>query len=292
MYGVSNSLRALENEAESQRRAAAWYHSTELRLRLTFTNAYSGDLHIYAIDWDSQNRRERIVVNDGTTTTTVDLASSFVDGAWLHVPVNVPAGGVVTITATKTGGLTAVISGVFLGGAGAPPATPTPGPELQGDWVGRLGSRGYALAAWNNNSDRLNMPQVAVAITQGTRYRWDSSTNSLRALENEAESQRRAAAWYHSTELRLRLTFTNAYSGDLHIYAIDWDSQNRRERIVVNDGTTTTTVDLASSFVDGAWLHVPVNVPAGGVVTITATKTGGLTAVISGVFLGGAGAPP
>jgi YD repeat-containing protein len=199
---------------------------------------------------------------------------------------------VVTITATKTGGLTAVISGLFLGGAGAPPATPAPGPELQGDWVGRLGSRGYALAAWNNSSDRLRIPQVSLSIQQGTRYRWSSNTSSLRALENEVESQRRAAAWYHSTELRLRLTFSAAYSGDLHIYAIDWDSQNRRERITVNDGSTTSTVDLSGSFVDGAWVHVPINVPAGGVVTITATKTGGLTAVISGLFLGGAGAPP
>jgi hypothetical protein len=103
---------------------------------------------------------------------------------------------------------------------------------------------------------------------------------------------RRAAAWYHSTELGLRVNFTAAYTGDIHLYVIDWDSQGRRQRVTVDDGTRSSTVDLTSSYVNGVWIHVPVNVAPGGSVTITATKTAGLTAVISGVFLGGPGAPP
>ena len=48
---------------------------------------------------------------------------SFSKGDWVTFPVNVAAGGTVTITATETAGTNAVLSGIMLGGAGAPPAT-------------------------------------------------------------------------------------------------------------------------------------------------------------------------
>jgi hypothetical protein len=73
----------------------------------------------------------------------------------------------------------------------------------------------------------------------------------------------------------------------LHIYAIDWDTTSRRQEVTVDDGEGAVTVNLSSAFNAGAWIHVPIEVPAGGSVTVVATKTGQHNAVISGLFLGG-----
>ena len=57
--------------------------------------------------------------------------------------------------------------------------------------------------------------------------------------------------------------------------------------MVVDDGNGARTVLLTSSFRDGAWMHFPISVPAGGVVTIRVDKTNGANATLSGLFLGG-----
>ena len=46
----------------------------------------------------------------------MSLTTSFHDGAWLSFPINVVAGGMVTIHVDRTAGQ-ATLSGVFLGGA-------------------------------------------------------------------------------------------------------------------------------------------------------------------------------
>jgi len=43
---------------------------------------------------------------------------------------------------------------------------------------------------------------------------------------------------------------------------------------------------ITTNFSAGAWLQLPVNLPAGGSLTITATKNVGMNAVLGGVFLG------
>jgi YD repeat-containing protein len=267
---------------------------------LDFTDAYTGDLHLYALDWDSSDRRQTITVNDGTTSTVIDLTSSFNDGAWTHYPITVTAGGTITITIDRTAGGNAVLSGLFLGnnGSSSPepepdpdpePEPPPPAPEMQGDWVGVVGADGYGLAAWDDTTDLVSLPNATLTVEQGNRYRWVASTTDIRALEAPDQSQRRAATYYHSTQIRLRLDFTDAYTGDLHLYALDWDSSDRRQTITVNDGTTSTVIDLTSSFNDGAWTHYPITVTAGGTITITIDRTAGGNAVLSGLFLGNNG---
>ena len=288
LWGVFGDVRALEREDEGERRAAAWYDTNELRLRLDFNAPFTGDLHLYAIDWDNQGRRERITVDDGSIQT-VDIASSFVDGRWIAVPISVGSGESVSVTVTKTAGLTAVLSGLFLGGAGTPPPIGPP-PSGNGDWVGVRGADGYDLLAWNDQVDLAATQGRTVSLLQGARWSWGGSTE-LRALESPDESQRRATAWYHSTELRARIDFPTAYTGNLHVYVIDWDDQGRRQRMTVDDGRGPQVLDLTSTFVGGSWVSFPIQVASGGSVSITATKTAGLTAVMSGIFLGGAGGP-
>ena len=117
---------------------------------------------------------------------------------------------------------------------------------------------------------------------------WTSSTTDKRALEGPKGPGREAATYYDPNELSLTLTFKEAYTGQLHLYAVDWDGEARRETISI--GAQTALLD--ESFHSGAWVSFPIEVSTGGTVTITVQRTAGSNAVLSGLFLGGSGAPP
>jgi hypothetical protein len=196
-------------------------------------------------------------------------------------------------------GANAVLSGLFLGGAGTPPTPPPPPPPPyetapQGSWVGTYGVEGYDLAAWNGTSGDLAVLPAGVTTTleQGVRATWAASTSDIRALQAPSGSERRATTLADASQVRVRLKFTSPYSGTLHLYAVDWDSTARRQTVTVNDGTTTKTISITGSFNAGAWMHVPVSVGANGAVVVTVNRVAGANAVLSGLFLGGAGTPP
>ena len=239
-----------------------------------------------------------MIVNDGTTTKTVAITTDFSAGAWMHFPVSVGSGGSVLITVNRVAGANAVLSGVFLGGAGTPPSPPPPPPPPyetapQGSWVGTVGVNGYDLAAWNGAAgDLAVMPPATITLEQGVRATWAGSTTDVRALQAPTGSERRATTLADTAQVRLRLSFGAPYAGTLHLYAVDWDSTARRENVIVNDGTTTKTVAITTDFSAGAWMHFPVSVGSGGSVLITVNRVAGANAVLSGVFLGGAGTPP
>jgi hypothetical protein len=279
----TEEARALRSPDGLTREAATYYDPNELRLALKLTTAYTGNLRLYALDWDSTARRETITVNGQTAT----LSSPFNQGAWVTFPISVAAGETVTIVVDRTAGANAVISGVFLGDAGAPP-TIASASAPQGSWVGAYGSAGYDLGAWNGESDVADMPNASLGLAQGSRYVWASKTSDVRALENPNTLTREAATYYDPNQLRLALKFTTAYTGNLRLYALDWDSTARRELISV-DGQTAM---LSSSFNQGAWVTFPISAAAGETVTIVVDRTAGANAVLSGVFLGDAGSPP
>ncbi|MCP3975296.1 MAG: hypothetical protein GY720_12495, partial [bacterium] len=186
---------------------------------------------------------------------------------------------------TRTGGANAVLSGIFLGNDIPSPPPPPPPPGL-GDWVGTYGADGYVLAAWNRRTDLVSPDFPAIALVKGRRYRWSSSTADDRALTSPDDSERRAATYYQKTKVEIELTFASDYTGTIHLYSLDWDDNGRRQSITVDDGNGPQTVNLTESFADGAWSHFSIDVPAGGTVLITATKTAGANAVIGGIFLG------
>jgi hypothetical protein len=124
-------------------------------------------------------------------------------------------------------------------------------------------------------------------ILQGQRHRWSASTTQVRALENEAQTQRRAASYWHDSEVRVRIDFATAFNGRINIYALDWDTNARRQTVSVTCGSTTQTLALTTSFNQGAWLHFTVSAAAGTSCTIAAKRTAGANAVIAGIFLGG-----
>ena len=90
-----------------------------LRLRLNFANAYAGTLHLYALDWDKVTRRQTVTVSNGSSSQTIAIGDAFNQGAWLHFPVNVAAGGALTITVNDTGTPNVLVAGLFLAGHNA-----------------------------------------------------------------------------------------------------------------------------------------------------------------------------
>jgi hypothetical protein len=68
----------------------------------------------------------------------------------------------------------------------------------------------------------------------------------------------------------------------LELYAVDWDTTARREIITVNGESAV----LSNEFHEGAWVSFPIEVAAGGTVTITVDRLAGSNAVLSGIFLG------
>jgi len=132
----------------------------------------------------------------------------------------------------------------------------------------------------------MSLPQASLSLDQGSRFQWSPGTTDLRALQSPDGSTRRAECFYFDSEVRIRLTFTNAYSGTLHIYVVDWDGLGRRENVTVNDGSGPRTAVISTDFSQGAWINVPVSVAAGGAVSIVVSRTAGVNAVVSGIFLG------
>ena len=110
---------------------------------------------------------------------------------------------------------------------------------------------------------------ATLVVEQAGRTRWSSSTTNVRALQGPGGVGRRAAAWSHASELRLRIDFAAAWSGDLHLYALDWDDRGRRQTVTVDDGSGPRVAVHDSAFTGGLWTHAPVTVPAGGSVRIT-----------------------
>lgn len=272
--------RALPSPDGLTRTAATYYDNNQIQVKLTFHAAYTGNLRLYAVDWDSGGRQESVAIG-GQSAIFSNKWGAFSKGQWAIFPVSIAAGGSVTIAVTRQAGANAVLSGIFLGDEGAPPAmAPTSAP--QGNWVSTYGSAGYDLAAWNGSSDLSSLPGASVSMGQGSRYLWNASTSEVRALESPNGLTREAATYYDGNQLRLNLKFNSAYTGNLRLYAVDWDSHVRRELI----GVGGQTAALSSDFNQGGWVTFPISVAAGETVPIVVDRTAGANAVLSGIFLG------
>jgi hypothetical protein len=276
----TSDTRALPSSNGLMRTAATYYDSNQIQVKLSFKAAYTGNLRLYAVDWDSRGRQEEITVGGRSVVFSGQNWGEFSRGQWAIFPISVEAGESIMITVTRQAGVNAVLSGIFLGDEGPPP-TVASSSAPQGDWVGVYGSTGYDLAAWNGSSDLVSLPSASLSLTQGSRYVWSSSTGDVRALQSPSGLTREAATYYANSQLRLALRFNSAYTGDLHLYAIDWDSHARRELISV-DGQTA---ELSSDFNQGAWMTFPISVAAGETIPIVVDRTAGANAVLSGVFL-------
>jgi hypothetical protein len=179
------------------------------------------------------------------------------------------------------GGLNAVLSGIFLDDD--PQVSPQWSEDPQGDWVDEgYGRDGFVLAAWDSSgvgpggSDVVSgLPAGAsVRLGQGSRWTWDAATTDVRALRSPDGAGRRAATWYHPTELQASMSFPSPYTGVMRLYMVDWDiTAVRRQTVTVDDGSGPQTVVIDESFNQGAWVEFPLTTSTS--VSITVTNDGG-----------------
>ena len=130
---------------------------------------------------------------------------------------------------------------------------------------------------------------------QGSRYQWAPNTTDVRALQSPDGTTRNAAAYYDPKEVKVKLGFATAYSGNLRLYAVDWDSPARRETITVERRLGAAHVPLNTELQQRRVGHFPgqcrrrrdgVDHRVNNIVPATTN------AVLSGIFLGEIGAPP
>ena len=279
--------RALQKSANANDRiAATWFSTSAFTIDLNFAGGASHQIALYTIDYDSLNRSERFDVVDAGTGAVLDSrsVSGFSGGQYLVWNVS----GHVQIRATNVTGINGVVSGIFLGGA-SPAASAQfvkMDPTTKGAWRAVYGSEGFLLAA-----DGTQQPSYGqVALAGQSQYTWAASTTDARGLQKAANaSDRIAATWYADTAFTIDLNLAPGTPHQVALYALDYDSLNRAERVDVIDASTGTVLDSrnVATFSGGQYLVWTVN----GHVQIKVNTVAGMNAVVAGVFLGGA-APP
>ena len=149
----------------------------------------------------------------------------------------------------------------------------------QGRWRGTYGAGGYALAGV-----ATSLPSFASIQLAG---------QSLSDLERGADARSRdgnARRGPSSGDLVQRLVatidlrLTDDRPRQVALYLLDWDTTSRAQRIDVIDAVTGALLDSrdAAGFAGGHYLVWTIR----GHVRLEVVRSGGLNAVVSGVFIG------
>lgn len=147
-----------------------------------------------------------------------------------------------------------------------------------GNWKGTYGGDGYNIV-----NEAMSLPSnVNVKVSGHSARTWTSSTTDNRAPESVVGSDRVAARWESQSGFTVDIEITDGQPRRMALYALDWDGNNRSQRIDVIDAATNTLLDSRSisSFYRGQYLVWDLN----GHVKIRVNRTGAKTAVISGLY--------
>jgi hypothetical protein len=259
--------------------ASAYYSASSFTIDVNLTDGQLHQIALFLVDWDGTSRSETISVLDAATSRVLDTEtfSSFHGGQ--YAPWNVQ--GHVLIQVTRTGGVNAVVSGIFFD----PPTTTAAlyccyDTQTQGTWTGVYGTSGYQIA-----NDAPDLPASAsVSLKGGSLYTWAASTTDVRALQTASGSSNRIASTYYSpTTFTIDVNLRDGRYHGIELYLLDWDSTSRAETISILDAESNAVLDTEtySSFHNGEWADWDVR----GHVLIQVTKTGGANAVVSGIFI-------
>jgi hypothetical protein len=179
-----------------------------------------------------------------------------------------------TVTATITGSASVTVNAASSASAVFVKQDST----TLGSWIGAYGQDGYSIAG-----NTTSYPGYVTVTTSGaTSYTWAASTAATRALQNASGTGRLAACWYAATSFTIHANFTDGEVHDFAVYALDWDSSSRSERIQITSAATGSVLDTEtiSNFNGGDYLQWKLS----GNVVITVTKLTGANAVLSGLF--------
>lgn len=131
----------------------------------------------------------------------------------------------------------------------------------QGHWTGFYGSSGASIAG------------IAPAPPGALIWTWAYSTSDPRSISVNATT------WYNSA-FSVDVQFPDTLQHQLSLYAADWDSTARSERIDILDGTVVLSTQVLSNFHNGTYLVWNVT----GHVKLQLTSLAGANAVLFGLF--------
>ena len=280
----TTDVRALQKGGTATDRiASCWYSPGQFSVDINLTDGQSHTVSLYALDWDSHSRSERVDVVDPSTGTVLDsrTLSSFNGGTYLTWSLT----GHVQLRFTTLGGANAVVGGLFFGIPATPASISTTllssDTTTQGSWEGHYGSDGYDIIG-----GQANLPTYASVTPLGqSSWTWASSTTDVRALQKGGSATDRiASCWYSPAQFSVDINLTDGQSHKVSLYALDWDSHSRSERVDVVDPSTGAVLDsrTLSSFNGGTYLSWSLK----GHVQLRFTTLGGANAVVSGLFFG------
>jgi hypothetical protein len=155
----------------------------------------------------------------------------------------------------------------------------------KGNWKGAYGGAGYNIIG-----DLAKLPSFAKVSASGqSSLVWAASTTDTRALQKAdlSATDRIAAAWSGS-QFTVDINLTDGLVHKVSIYAVDWDSTVRSERVDVLNAATGAILDsrTLSSFHNGTYLTWYLS----GHVQLRFIKLAGANAVLSGLFFDGSSA--
>ena len=121
----TTDVRGLQKTSAADRIAARWETSSFFSIDVNLTDGLTHRVANNGVDWDGSNRQQRVDVVDWATNVLLESRNmtSFNGGQYLVWNVR----GRVKFIVNKVAGKSAVVSGLYFGGA-APSATPTPTP--------------------------------------------------------------------------------------------------------------------------------------------------------------------
>jgi len=243
-----------------------------------------------------------------TTVSTPGVANVqfLVDGIAIGSPVtsatstfsanwttNSVSNGVHTLTAIATDNLnqstTSAAVSVTISNSGPPPAAATfvkADTTTIGNWKGSYGGDGYIIP-----NDSTILPPYGTVTAPASPYTWSTSTTDTRALiKGTSLTDRIASTYVTASNMIFDVNLTDGLNHQFALYLLDLDTSDRAETITIKDfnsGTTLSTRSV-SNFHNGVYQVWNIT----GHVTITVQYTGGLNAVVAGVFFGTGAVPP
>jgi hypothetical protein len=148
----------------------------------------------------------------------------------------------------------------------------------QGNWRGVYGSQGVNIAGVGNT-----LPGSAVISTTGISYTWAASTTLVQAPQNLTGTGRTAAEWYGGTTFDFNLNLTDGGTHQVALYLLDFDNQNRQEKVQVLNASTSAQLAAVTVYPFSGGAYALFNVSGSVIFRITKLSGGG--PVLTGVFL-------
>lgn len=153
--------------------------------------------------------------------------------------------------------------------------------STKGNWKSGYGADGH-----NTVNESMTYPSYAqVSVSGYGSATWMASTTDVRGLQKVVAADRVAARWDSTSFFTIDLNITDGQAHRVAVYCLDWDGNNRSQRVDLVDWATNAVLDsrALSSFNGGQYLVWDIK----GRVKISVNRTGAKTAVVSGLYFGG-----